>query len=91
VDGSAAEEADGATAEAIRGGAGVVYQGTLTGGGAALFGRSDFLVRADLLPAPDREPRPGRIHYEVVDAKLARSAKAYGSVGGKPGRDQGPA
>jgi hypothetical protein len=54
------------------------YQGTLTGGGpgAALFGRPDFLVRADLLPAPDGEPRPGGIHYEVVDAKLARSAKA---------------
>jgi uncharacterized protein len=68
----------GATAEAIRGGAGVVYQGTLAGegDGAALFGRPDFLVRADLLPAPDGEPRPAGIHYEVVDAKLARSAKA---------------
>ena len=78
VDVSGAEDGAGATAEAIRGGAGVVYQGTLTGGGpgAALFGRPDFLVRADLLPAPDGEPRPGGIHYEVVDAKLARSAKA---------------
>ena len=68
----------GATAEAIRGGAGVVYQGTLAGegDGVALFGRPDFLVRADLLPAPDGEPRPAGIHYEVVDAKLARSAKA---------------
>ena len=66
-------------AEAIRAGAGVVYQGTLAGGGpeaAALFGRPDFLVRADLLPAPDGEPRPDGVHYEVVDAKLARSAKA---------------
>ena len=62
----------GATAEAIRGGAGVVYQGTLAGEGpgAALFGRPDFLVRADLLPAPDAESRPGGTHYEVVDAKL---------------------
>ena len=70
--------AAGATAEAIRGEVGVVYQGTLSGGGprAALFGRPDFLVRADLLPAPDGEPRPAGIHYEVVDAKLARSAKA---------------
>ena len=68
----------GATAEAIRGGAGVVYQGTLAGEGPgmALFGRPDFLVRADLLPAPDGEPRPDGVHYEVVDAKLARSAKA---------------
>ena len=68
----------GATAAAIRGGAGVVYQGTLAGegDGVALFGRPDFLVRADLLPAPDGEPRPAGIHYEVVDAKLARSAKA---------------
>ena len=67
-----------ATAAAIRGGAEVVYQGTLTGagGGVTLFGRPDFLVRADLLPAPDGEPRPDGIPYEVVDAKLARSAKA---------------
>jgi uncharacterized protein len=81
VDVSGAEDirgGAGATAEAIRGGAGVVYQGTLAGGGpgAALFGRPDFLVRADLLPAPDGEPRPDGVHYEVVDAKLARSAKA---------------
>ena len=79
VDVSGAENFGGgarATAEAIRGGAGVIFQGTLTGGGpgAPLFGRPDFLVRADLLPAPDGEPRPGG--YEVVDAKLARSAKA---------------
>src|SRR5690242_809413 len=68
----------GATAEAIRGGAGVVYQGTLAGDGpgTALFGRPDFLVRADLMLARDGEPRPDGIHYEVVDAKLARSAKA---------------
>ena len=73
---SAAEDAALATAEAIRGRAGVIFQGTLTGGrpGAPLFGRPDFLVRADLLPAPDGEARPGG--YEVVDAKLARSAKA---------------
>src|SRR5882724_8575538 len=76
--GDPAGDPAGATAEAIRGGAGVVYQGTLAGegDGAALFGRPDFLVRADLLPAPDGEPRPAGIHYEVVDAKLARSAKA---------------
>ncbi len=42
--------------------------------GPALLGRPDFLVRAGLLDAPDGEPRPER--YEVVDAKLARSAKA---------------
>ncbi len=42
----------------------------------ALLGRPDFLIRADLLPAPDGEPRPAAVHYEVVDAKLARSAKA---------------
>jgi predicted RecB family nuclease len=75
---SAAEDGAGATAEAIRGGVGVVYQATLTGGspGSALFGRPDFLMRADLLPAPDGEPRPAGVHFEVVDAKLARSAKA---------------
>src|SRR5437016_3727058 len=78
VDVSGAQDGAGATAEAIHDGAGVVFQGTLasSGPGAALFGRPDFLVRADLLPAPDGEPRPAGDHYEVVDAKLARSAKA---------------
>ena len=69
-----------ATMEAIGDGAEVVYQGVLLAAGAgdqpALFGRPDFLVRADLLPAPDGGPRPGGTHYEVIDAKLARSAKA---------------
>jgi predicted RecB family nuclease len=56
----------------------VIYQGTLTGArdATALLGRPDFLVRADLLAAPDGEPRAGGRHYEVVDAKLARTAKA---------------
>src|SRR6266516_1276903 len=84
ADVSGAEDGAEATAAAIRGGAAVVYQGTLARGGpgtagspgTALFGRPDFLVRADLLPAPDGEPRPDGVHYEVVDAKLARSAKA---------------
>src|SRR5690242_1488206 len=55
ADVSGAEDGAGATAGAIRGGAGVVYQGTLAGEGpgTALFGRPDFLVRADLLAAPD--------------------------------------
>ena len=76
VDVSGASDGSEATAEAIRDGAGVIFQGTLTGGdaGTPLFGRPDFLVRAELLAAPDGEPRPGG--YEVVDAKLARSAKA---------------
>ncbi len=65
-----------AMAAAMRGGAGVIYQATLTGNGGALLGRPDFLVRADLLAAPDVEPRPDGRHYEVVDAKLARTAKA---------------
>ena len=75
---SGAGDPAGATAEAIQGGTGVIYQGTLTGAGGevALFGRPDFLVRADLLPVPDGEPRPDGRHYEVVDAKLARTAKA---------------
>src|SRR6266536_390704 len=68
----------GATAAAIRAGAEVIYQGTLAGegDGAALFGRPDFLFRAGLLAAPDGDPRPAGRHYEVVDAKLARTAKA---------------
>src|ERR1700689_5544118 len=67
-----------ATAAAIRNEVGVISQGTLTGDGdgVALLGRPDFLVRADLLPAPDGEPRADGYRYEVVDAKLARTAKA---------------
>ena len=51
----------GATVAAIRGEAGVIYHGTLTGAedATALLGRPDFLVRADPLAAPDGEPRPG--------------------------------
>ena len=73
-----AEDSAERTAAAIRSRIGVIYQGTLTGAGdgVALLGRPDFLVRADLLPAPDGEPRPDGQHYEVVDAKLARTAKA---------------
>ena len=69
-----------ATLAAIRGGADVVYQGVLLADqspdGPALLGRPDFLIRAALLPAPDGEQRPAGVHYEVLDAKLARSAKA---------------
>lgn len=62
-------EAD-ATAAAMRRGADVIYQGTLLVDDR--LGLPDFLVRADLLGSPIRaEPR-----YEVVDAKLARSAKS---------------
>jgi predicted RecB family nuclease len=69
-------EAARATLAAIGAGADVVFQG-------ALFGRPDFLVRAGLLPEPDGEPLPAGPHYEVADAKLARSAKAraVGQVG----------
>ena len=42
----------------------------------ALLGRPDFLVRAEMLPTPDGEPRPDGQHDEVVDAKLARMVKA---------------
>jgi uncharacterized protein len=73
-------EAVEATREAIGDGADVIYQGALAANpadpaGALLFGRPDFLVRAGLLDAPDGVPRPAGPHYEVVDAKLARSAK----------------
>ena len=68
-----------ATREAVHDGAEVIYQGVLLHEKApdeqALLGRPDFLIRADLLAAPDDEPRPAGIHYEVIDAKLARSAK----------------
>jgi uncharacterized protein len=73
-------EAASETLEAIRRGADVVYQGVLLiqpdGDKPGLLGRPDFLVRAGRLPVPDGESRPEGDHYEVVDAKLARSAKA---------------
>lgn len=72
-------DAAAATAAAMNSAADVIYQGTLAGrqpgSGTALLGRPDFLVRGRLLPAPDGEPRPGGADFEVVDAKLARSAK----------------
>jgi predicted RecB family nuclease len=67
-----------ATATAIGNGVDVIYQGVLVRDGQpALLGFPDFLVRAELIPAPDGEPRTDidRDHYEVVDAKLARTAK----------------
>jgi len=68
------------TLDALRRGVDVVYQGVLLrqsdDAGPGLLGRPDFLVRAGVLPAPDGEARPEGDHYEVVDAKLARSAKA---------------
>jgi predicted RecB family nuclease len=59
-----------ATAAAMRRRADVIYQGTLLVDDR--LGLPDFLVRADLLGSPmGADPL-----YEVVDAKLARSAKA---------------
>jgi predicted RecB family nuclease len=69
-------EAARATRRAIGSGADVIYQGVLFRDQApALLGRPDFLVRAGLLDARDGGMRPEGLHYEVVDAKLARSAK----------------
>ena len=58
-------------------GADVVYQGVLLvddPSGIQLLGRPDFLVRSDRVPGADGSATSSR--YEVVDAKLARSAKA---------------
>ena len=76
------EEAEGAqaTQDAIRNGVPVIYQGALwsapTDSAPALLGYPDFLVLAEILSRKDGTPvaHPGT--YEVVDAKLARSAKA---------------
>ncbi len=65
-----------ATSETLATGVEVVYQGTLLVDDQ--LGRPDFLVRADLLATEDGRERTStdRPTYEVVDAKLARSAKA---------------
>ena len=57
-----------ATREAIDARIDVIYQGAL--GSGDRFGFTDFLVRGDLLGGG------GASGYEVVDAKLARTAKA---------------
>lgn len=59
-----------ATVAAMHRGVDVIYQGTLLADHR--LGLPDFLVRADLLNTPFGHA-PG---YEVIDAKLARSAKA---------------
>jgi uncharacterized protein len=73
-------EAATATRDAVSRGAHVIYQGVLQAsrsqGGPALLGRPDFLVRAELLSKADGLPPETRSGYEVVDAKLARTAKA---------------
>jgi predicted RecB family nuclease len=67
------------TMVAIESGADVIYQAALTGSGGTgkvdLIGRPDFLIRTELLLDGKSEPREGDSPYEVVDAKLARSAK----------------
>ncbi|HLN06961.1 MAG TPA: TM0106 family RecB-like putative nuclease, partial [Acidimicrobiales bacterium] len=72
-------EAAAATLDALGRGADLVYQGVLLRdaepGEPGLLGRPDFLIRAGRLPELDGENRLAE-HYEVVDAKLARSAKA---------------
>ena len=74
------EAAADATVAALRSGVDVVYQGVLLRradpSGPAIVGRPDFLVRTGVVPYPDGEPPADGDHYEVVDAKLARSAKA---------------
>src|SRR5258708_16310225 len=61
-------DAVGETRKALYSGAGVVYQGTLEDG--TWGGRSDFLVKVD------KPSALGSWSYEVVETKLARSAKA---------------
>ena len=65
-----ADDADRAalTLDAIADRVDVIYQGVLTG--ERQFGVTDFLIRSDLLEGD------GGDTYEVVDAKLAHSAKA---------------
>jgi predicted RecB family nuclease len=64
------QEGVGATVEAMRAGVDVIYQGTLLVGDR--LGLPDFLVRANPMSSPDE----ASLVYEVVDAKLARTAKA---------------
>ena len=70
-------EAAATTRDVLAAGAPVVYQGVLqVDGDPALLGRPDFIVRADLLPRVGLTTERTQGRYEVVDAKLARTAKA---------------
>jgi uncharacterized protein len=72
-DGGSPEERAQATRDAIRSGVDVISQGVLlldTSRGLRLYGQPDFLLRV-VVGEPGRAAR-----YEVVDAKLARTAKA---------------
>jgi hypothetical protein len=73
-------EAAVATRDALKAGSDVIYQGVLqadrSNGGSALLGRPDFLVRAAVMPQRNSSARGTPAGYEVVDAKLARTAKA---------------
>jgi uncharacterized protein len=60
-----------ATEQAMAEGRDVIYQGTFFDG--CWRGHPDFLLRVD---DPERPSRFGPYHYEVADAKLARTAKA---------------
>ena len=62
-------EAAARTVDAMRRGAGVVYQGRLEDGDGRWSGYPDFLLRVE------RPSGLGRWSYEVVDAKLAREAR----------------
>jgi predicted RecB family nuclease len=76
---SGGANAAAATRDALLDGAQVIYQGVLqttTGDRTTLLGRPDFLVRAELLPDQRLGPGQAPKGYEVVDAKLARTAKA---------------
>jgi predicted RecB family nuclease len=66
------------TADAITAGVDVIYQGVLLlnhSSGIRLLGRPDFLLRAEL-PCLRTGPEKAAVGYEIVDAKLARTAKA---------------
>ena len=63
------ENAAGATEDAMRKGAGIVYQ--------AAFLHGDWQGHADFLVRVDRPSSLGNWSYEVADTKLARHAKPY--------------
>ena len=57
-----------ATIQAMRGGSDVIYQGSLEN--EFFFGKTDFLVKKK------GKSKFGDYKYEILDAKLARRAKA---------------
>jgi predicted RecB family nuclease len=80
IAGTSEDQAARQTRDAISAGVPIIYQGVLVssaeGVAPTLLGRPDFLVRSEVIDVTRSAQLDAQPGYEVVDAKLSRSAKA---------------